>query len=216
MSSNGCKLGDGQRPHLVRARCACVRADHERALPFDCAQRSRPSDQRGLRGIEIRYDCTIRAVLQDADAVSLEFSDGTREYFDLLVGADGLHSNTRALVFGPQSALERRLGLHVAAMILDGYRPREELSYVQFTRPNRQVGRSRCTKTDAVPVRVRQRLLGDEPAEEAGQKAALRSIFGGMGWEAMRSSPGSTRSTISISIASARSSCRTGARAGSA
>ncbi|MCB1576535.1 MAG: FAD-binding domain [Xanthomonadales bacterium] len=136
-------------------------------------------------GIETRYDCTIKAVSQDADAARLEFSDGTRESFDLLVGADGLHSNTRALVFGPQSAHERRLGLHVAAMILDGYRPREELAYVQLTRPNRQISRFALHEDRTLFLFVfASDLLEDEPAEEAGQKAALRSIFTGLGWEA--------------------------------
>lgn len=136
-------------------------------------------------GIEIRYDCTIRGVSQDADAVTLELANGKRECFDLLIGADGLHSNTRALVFGPQSAHERRLGLHVAAMILDGYRPREELAYVQFTRPNRQISRFALHEDRTLFLFVfASDLLEDEPAAEAGQKAALRSIFTGLGWEA--------------------------------
>jgi 2-polyprenyl-6-methoxyphenol hydroxylase-like FAD-dependent oxidoreductase len=136
-------------------------------------------------GIETRFDCTIESIIQDTEAVTLELAGGSRESFDLLVGADGLHSNTRALVFGPQTAHERRLGLHVAAMVLPGYRPREELAYVQFTRPNRQISRFALHNDRTLFLFVfASRLLDREPADEAGQKAALRSIFGGLGWEA--------------------------------
>lgn len=42
------------------------------------------------------------------------FDSGLRRTFDLVVGADGLHSNTRRLVFGPEEPFHRYLG-HVFA-----------------------------------------------------------------------------------------------------
>ena len=50
--------------------------------------------------------------------------------FDLVIGADGLHSNVRKLVFGPELSFEKNLGYAVAAFEAEGYRPRDEDVYV--------------------------------------------------------------------------------------
>src|SRR5690606_7150222 len=50
----------------------------------------------------IRFGTTVQAVDQDADRVRVTLSDGTSEQADLLVGADGLHSGVRRIVFGPE------------------------------------------------------------------------------------------------------------------
>jgi 2-polyprenyl-6-methoxyphenol hydroxylase-like FAD-dependent oxidoreductase len=42
------------------------------------------------------------------------FTDGKQETFDLLVGADGLHSNVRRLVFGDESQFAVYLGYYFA------------------------------------------------------------------------------------------------------
>ena len=49
--------------------------------------------------------------------------------FDLVIGADGLHSDVRRLVFGPQHQFEKQLGYVVAAFEVRGYRPRDEDVY---------------------------------------------------------------------------------------
>lgn len=51
---------------------------------------------------EIRFGATVTGVSQDAGGVEVTFGDGTVERADLLVGADGLHSTVRKLVFGPE------------------------------------------------------------------------------------------------------------------
>ncbi|MEV1004890.1 FAD-dependent oxidoreductase [Nonomuraea sp. NPDC050202] len=66
----------------------------------------------------IRFGTTITAVEQDADAVRVTLADGTTEHADLLIGADGLHSATRALVFGPEEAYRLDLGHRVAVYML--------------------------------------------------------------------------------------------------
>ncbi|MFD5653147.1 FAD-dependent monooxygenase [Streptomyces sp. NPDC127039] len=64
--------------------------------------------------VEFLFEDSI-ATLDDAgDAVHVVFDSGLRRTFDLVVGADGLHSNTRRLVFGPEEPFHRYLG-HVFA-----------------------------------------------------------------------------------------------------
>ncbi|MEV4551616.1 FAD-dependent oxidoreductase [Nonomuraea wenchangensis] len=66
----------------------------------------------------IRFGTTITAVEQDADTVHVTLSDGGTERADLLIGADGLHSATRALVFGPEEDYRVDLGHRVAVYML--------------------------------------------------------------------------------------------------
>lgn len=70
-------------------------------------------------GTEIRFGTTVTAIDQDDDAVHTTLSDGTVEHADLLIGADGLHSTTRALVFGPEENYRLDLEHMVAVYMLD-------------------------------------------------------------------------------------------------
>ena len=52
--------------------------------------------------LEVQFCRSLAAVQQSPEAVSATFNDDTTETFDLLIGAEGIHSNTRDLVFGPE------------------------------------------------------------------------------------------------------------------
>ena len=47
--------------------------------------------------VSVRLGCSITAVDESADAVAVTFTDGERRSYDLVVGADGIHSRVRAL-----------------------------------------------------------------------------------------------------------------------
>ncbi|HEX4459885.1 MAG TPA: FAD-dependent monooxygenase, partial [Polyangia bacterium] len=65
---------------------------------------------------DVRYlfDDSITALVNGADGVDVTFARNPSERFDYVVGADGLHSNVRALAFGPEDACVRGLGSAVA------------------------------------------------------------------------------------------------------
>jgi 2-polyprenyl-6-methoxyphenol hydroxylase-like FAD-dependent oxidoreductase len=67
----------------------------------------------------IRFGTTLTAIDQDEHAVRVTLSDGTVETADLLVGADGLHSATRALLFGPEEDFLLDLDHKVAVFMLE-------------------------------------------------------------------------------------------------
>jgi 2-polyprenyl-6-methoxyphenol hydroxylase-like FAD-dependent oxidoreductase len=69
--------------------------------------------------VNIRFATTITAVEQDEAAVHVALSDGTVESADLLIGADGLHSATRALVFGPEEEFRLDLDHMVGVYMMD-------------------------------------------------------------------------------------------------
>ncbi|MFC4062527.1 FAD-dependent oxidoreductase [Planomonospora corallina] len=70
-------------------------------------------------GTEIRYGTGIAAVRDAPAGVDVELTDGTAHRADLLVGADGLHSEVRRLVFGPERRYLHSLGYHTASYLLE-------------------------------------------------------------------------------------------------
>lgn len=69
---------------------------------------------------EFLFDDTIRALGQDEHGVDVTFDRAAPRRFDLVVGADGLHSTVRGLVFGPEEDFVRHMGIYVATVPLDG------------------------------------------------------------------------------------------------
>lgn len=53
--------------------------------------------------VEYRFGDSVRALRQDDDGVTVDFEQGGRRRFDLVIGADGMHSTTRRLAFGPEA-----------------------------------------------------------------------------------------------------------------
>jgi 2-polyprenyl-6-methoxyphenol hydroxylase-like FAD-dependent oxidoreductase len=62
-------------------------------------------------GVSYAFDDTITALEQDSGGVLVTFEKADPRRFDLVVGADGLHSVVRRLAFGPESQFVRPLGL---------------------------------------------------------------------------------------------------------
>src|SRR3974390_2341207 len=125
---------------------------------------------------------------EQADSVQVTFKRGSQRRFDLVVGADGLHSTIRRLAFGSQDRFEKPLGYIVAAFEASGYRPRDEDVYVTYCRPGRMLGRVALSKDRtlflfvfATDFGARSEILG-----ATAQKAMLRDVFGDGKWETSR------------------------------
>src|SRR5215831_19585009 len=67
---------------------------------------------------EYVFDDTITALSQDG-GVDVTFEKAPLRRFDLVIGADGLHSAIRALAFGPEPEFVRHAGIYVATMPLN-------------------------------------------------------------------------------------------------
>jgi 2-polyprenyl-6-methoxyphenol hydroxylase-like FAD-dependent oxidoreductase len=134
---------------------------------------------------EVIFDQEIVGLQEQTDHVRVQFKHDSERRFDLVIGADGLHSNVRRLAFGPQAAFERPLGYYVAAFEARGYRPREELTYVSCGLPGRQISRfaQRDDRTLFLFVFEAERLAGEEPATLAERRAALDGVFADVRWE---------------------------------
>lgn len=62
----------------------------------------------------LRFGDWIESLHDDGAGVDVVFHSGRRERFDLVVGADGVHSAVRRMVFGPENDFVRHLGFYVA------------------------------------------------------------------------------------------------------
>ncbi|MHA6626628.1 FAD-dependent monooxygenase [Pseudonocardia sichuanensis] len=60
--------------------------------------------------VEFVFDDSVDALTQHTHGVDVTFRSGALRSFDLVVGADGLHSRTRELVFGPEQQFHHYLG----------------------------------------------------------------------------------------------------------
>lgn len=65
-------------------------------------------------GVEYLFGDSIAGLEQDGDGVRVVFQSGTVRTFDLVAGADGLHSTTRRLAFGPERDYLTHLGTYLA------------------------------------------------------------------------------------------------------
>ena len=134
---------------------------------------------------ETLFDDSVSALDQDETGVEVQFARTPPRRFDLVVGADGLHSAVRRLCFGPERNFETYLGYVVAAFEVEGYRPRDENVYVSCGVPGRQASRFslRGDRTLILLVFAMPQRPVIAPQDLDGQKAMLRQVFAGLGWE---------------------------------
>jgi 2-polyprenyl-6-methoxyphenol hydroxylase-like FAD-dependent oxidoreductase len=131
---------------------------------------------------DLILDDTAAALKDDGDRVRVTFESGPTRDFDLVVGADGLHSRVRRLVFGPEQEFEKYLGIVVAAFDVRGYRPRDDGIAMMHAEIGFQVMRL-ALRDDVTMFLLAARHSGGVPTEMAGQQALLRERLRHAGWE---------------------------------
>ncbi|WP_174186974.1 FAD-dependent monooxygenase, partial [Nocardia barduliensis] len=134
-------------------------------------------------GVEYIFGDQIAELTQDSDGVDVVFAGGDRRRFDLVVGADGLHSALRAMVFGPRERFVRHLGL-----VLAFYSVPNEFGLDRWVIDCQESGRSAGLR----PIQDATRAMAmfsfaaadlDVDYRDVGaQKRLLRERMAGMGW----------------------------------
>jgi 2-polyprenyl-6-methoxyphenol hydroxylase-like FAD-dependent oxidoreductase len=133
--------------------------------------------------VETLYSETITSITERPDSAAVTFQHAEPREFDMVIGADGLHSNVRRLVFGPETAYENYLGCQVAACVIDGYRPRDEQVYLTHNLPGRQVGRFTLDGDRTMVLFIFSAATPSIPTDVESCKALLRSEFSDGKWE---------------------------------
>jgi len=138
-------------------------------------------------GVEYVFGDRIAELTQDAEGVDVTLASGRQRRFELVVGADGLHSALRAMVFGPREEFVRHLGL-----VLGFYTVPNEFGLGRWLIDYQEAGRSAGLR----PVRDSTKAIAmlSFPATEfnvdhrdiSAQKRLLREQMAGFGWETAR------------------------------
>lgn len=68
--------------------------------------------------VEFRFGSSVTSIADGPDGVVAGLADGRQARYDLVVGADGLHSSVRRLAFGPEKQFVRHFGYYVALVDL--------------------------------------------------------------------------------------------------
>jgi 2-polyprenyl-6-methoxyphenol hydroxylase-like FAD-dependent oxidoreductase len=133
--------------------------------------------------VETIFGDSITAIDEHPDGMSVSFARAESREFDLVIGADGLHSNVRRLAFGSQPHTEHYLGCLVAACVVEGYRPRDELVYVTCSEPGRSVARFALRGNRTMFLFVFRSADATDPGDLNARRALLHREFGNTGWE---------------------------------
>ena len=128
----------------------------------------------------IRFGTNIRRLEARDEAVGVEFADGTTETFDLVIGAGGIHSVVRKLLWGDESQFSHYLGFYVACSVIDNFFDTAD-TFLGHFEPNLQasvysIGQNKLATFFA----FRSDKLGDHTREE--QKELLAKKLDGVGW----------------------------------
>lgn len=134
---------------------------------------------------ETIFSDSVTAIEQDEDGVQVSFRHAPTRRFDLVVGADGLHSAVRHLQFGDEDRFEKYLGYYVASFGMADYPRRDEDAYVSYTVPGRQIARYalRGNRTVFFFIWIEDAGLTVDRHDTETQKRILRARFRDCRWE---------------------------------
>jgi 2-polyprenyl-6-methoxyphenol hydroxylase-like FAD-dependent oxidoreductase len=136
--------------------------------------------------VTVRLGCSFTSIQQGADGVDVDFTDGQRQRYDLLVGADGLYSKVRETVF-PDAPKPRYTGQCVWRMVLP--RPPEiQRPTMWMGMPKVKVGVNPVSATHMYMFVTEDRPNNDrlEPASFPDILAALLARFPAPAVQAMK------------------------------
>jgi 2-polyprenyl-6-methoxyphenol hydroxylase-like FAD-dependent oxidoreductase len=89
---------------------------------------------------EYIFDDTITKINQLANGVEVSFSNNKTRKFDLVIGADGLHSNVRSLAFGKESEYMYHLGIYFAIFTLPNFMELKDMAGLYYGTLGKRVG----------------------------------------------------------------------------
>ncbi|HVK28482.1 MAG TPA: FAD-dependent monooxygenase [Nocardioides sp.] len=133
--------------------------------------------------VEYLFGDRITELADDGDGVDVVLASGVRRRFDLVIGADGLHSAMRETVFGPRVELVRHLGLVLAFFTVPN-----EFGLDGWMYDHQEGGRWAGLRPVPDPTKAIAMLSFPAPAfridhrDVAAQKELLREQMAGFGW----------------------------------
>ncbi|MEU1985834.1 FAD-dependent monooxygenase [Nocardia sp. NPDC019395] len=139
----------------------------------------------GCPGVEYRYGEQIRELNEYDAGIRVEFASGNTEEFDFVIGADGLHSTTRRLAFGPEEQFSTYLGAYMSYFTVPTPAGIEPHWMTMYSMPGGIVAGLR---PDADPVTSKALVIvrcAADPAlrrDSVAQRELIRKSLAGGGW----------------------------------
>jgi 2-polyprenyl-6-methoxyphenol hydroxylase-like FAD-dependent oxidoreductase len=140
-------------------------------------------------GTRVHLGCSFSTIEQDADGVDVTFTDGRRERYDLVVGADGLYSKVRDALF-PDAPKPRYSGQGVWRAVVP--RPPEIETATMWIGPKVKPGVNPVSKTHMYLFITEPRAVNEhlDPATFAERVRALLADFPAPELQAIRAGLG--------------------------
>ncbi|MET1071472.1 MAG: FAD-dependent monooxygenase [Umezawaea sp.] len=138
-------------------------------------------------GVEYLFDDSITGIAEDDDGVHVTFDRAAPRTFDLVVGADGLHSNVRGLVFGPEHEFVHDLGFYASVFTTANHLGLDHTGTFHNS-PGRIAGL--CSARHNTEAKAMFYFAADPIAHDrrdvGRQQAIVAEAFAGQGWEVPR------------------------------
>jgi 2-polyprenyl-6-methoxyphenol hydroxylase-like FAD-dependent oxidoreductase len=180
-------IRDGHRPVDVPAESMSegVSAHHVEIMRGELAK---IIYEVGRNDVAYVFSNSIRSLEETEHGVDVAFHYGSPQRFDLVIGADGLHSITRRLTFGEEHQFLHFLGGYLAVFTVPNY-----LDLHQQMLGYGDVGRTAALYPVRGTRQARVILLWRTPAlhdydfhDAAAQRRLIRNVYDDMGWELPR------------------------------
>lgn len=131
---------------------------------------------------EFVFHDSITALHQDEGGVDVTFDRAAPRRFDLVIGADGLHSAVRRLAFGPEREFVEHMGVYIATLPL-AEPPADRTELVMYNSPGRAVAVHPSRGHGIAAFMFRSPAVpGFDHRDSALHKRMLAEAYAGAGW----------------------------------
>ncbi|MEV0248538.1 FAD-dependent monooxygenase [Nocardia sp. NPDC050712] len=133
--------------------------------------------------VEYLLGDTITELVQDPDYVRVWFEHAAPRTFDLVIGADGVHSPTRTLAFGPESRFLRHMGYYICIYTIPNFLQLDHWE-LDYNTPGKIAGAYSArenTQAKAIFAWAAEPIDYDH-RDTATQQRILAESFAGQGW----------------------------------
>jgi 2-polyprenyl-6-methoxyphenol hydroxylase-like FAD-dependent oxidoreductase len=138
--------------------------------------------QAGREVAEFLFDDSIVGLAQDDGGVDVTFERSAPRRFDLVIGADGLHSAVRRLAFGPERDFVQHMGLYVATMPLHDFGV-DASDVLMYNTPGKAVSIHPVSgQALAAFIFRRAEVAGFDYRDTSQHKRILTETYAGGGW----------------------------------
>lgn len=136
-------------------------------------------------GVECLFGDSIKTISETREGVGVEFHRNPSRLFDLVIGADGLHSTVRSLAFGDETKFLKPLGMYISVFTVPNFLNLDHWE-IEYHEPKRFVNIYSMGKETKAGFAFSFSESQKIPEDMEQQKKLLKDAFAGVQWEVPR------------------------------